>query len=242
MPLQTVDRAAPASPHLTALTRIAAEEQATAAQRELRRLRAQLDHQRNVTLALVCALVVLLAALLAAPAHAQTSEQGTTVGLHLATWHSNNADGHLNNLNPGVYVRTPGGFTLGAYRNSVWRNSVYAGWSWQCALTPTVSVGLTAGAVSGYGWRTHTQQVTPASTQCVAPRPGAIPVCAAVPAVTRTVDEPTAALRPLLVPSVAWAVAANTHLRVAALPMLEKRGGAISSHGMAVHVSIEGRF
>lgn len=84
--------------------------------------------------ALIAALVAL------APAHA------TTLGLHLASVHS--TPGWCD-FNPGLYLRTDAGLTLGAYRNSECRASVYAGWTWE-ARRGRWAAAVTAGAVTGY--------------------------------------------------------------------------------------------
>src|SRR5438045_253932 len=53
--------------------------------------------------------------------------EAVTVGLHLASVHLPKRD--FNNTNPGLYVRTDGGWTAGAYRNSLNRTSAYAGYT-----------------------------------------------------------------------------------------------------------------
>jgi hypothetical protein len=81
---------------------------------------------------------------------------GLVIGLHLVSAHS--APG-MNDANPGIYVRTAGGATLGTYENSISgtnlngndgrrRTSVYLGWTWE---TPSQGLALTLGAVNGYG-------------------------------------------------------------------------------------------
>jgi len=67
-----------------------------------------------------------------------------TVGAHIGSVHIPQAD--FNNVNPGLYYRSDAGWTAGAYRNSLRRGSVYAGYTWQYS-----HFGLTAGAVTGYG-------------------------------------------------------------------------------------------
>lgn len=70
------------------------------------------------------------------------------IGLHLTTAHFGAAPGlDLQDRNPGIYARTAAGLTIGAYRNSVGRNSVHAGWTWE---TADRRWALTAGVVSGY--------------------------------------------------------------------------------------------
>jgi hypothetical protein len=74
----------------------------------------------------------------------------TTVGLHVGTLH--NKPG-LNGANPGAYLRTDRGATLGAYHNSLGRQSVYAAWSFDYRVARYVIVTGTVGAVSGYDSR-----------------------------------------------------------------------------------------
>lgn len=90
--------------------------------------------------AVIYGLVAALVFLAARPAQAQT------LGLHVATWHDRSG---YNNINPGVYVRTDSGFTAGAYRNSIRKPSVHAGYTW-AKPTSFGDISLTAGAVTGY--------------------------------------------------------------------------------------------
>lgn len=105
-----------------------------------------------VIIALVCyiggsrvaasvAIVALAAtlALCAPPAHAQT-----VVGMHLYSVHVP-AETYQNNENLGLYVRTAGGWTAGAYRNTLRRTSVYGGYTFSYQR-----YSLTVGAISGY--------------------------------------------------------------------------------------------
>jgi hypothetical protein len=70
-----------------------------------------------------------------------------TVGLHLVSGHT---QGGLNNTNPGIYARFDSGLTVGAYRNSFRRNSVYLGYTVETSPTDRLSVAVTAGAITGY--------------------------------------------------------------------------------------------
>ncbi len=83
---------------------------------------------------------LILAATLATSASAQT------IGLHLASWHSKPG---FNNVNPGLYVRSADGWTLGGYRNSYDQPTVYAGWTLERDVLG-VRAGLTAGLATGY--------------------------------------------------------------------------------------------
>jgi hypothetical protein len=72
---------------------------------------------------------------------------GQTVGLHLVTAHSHSG---LNGVNPGIYARFDNGVTVGSYRNSFNRNSVYAAYTVETHVSPSISVALALGAVTGY--------------------------------------------------------------------------------------------
>lgn len=75
-------------------------------------------------LCLLRPLVFALAALtLAMPAEAGT------IGFHVGSHHM--PEKNYNNFNPGMYYRTDEGWTVGAYRNSLSKNSVYAGYTWK---------------------------------------------------------------------------------------------------------------
>lgn len=71
-----------------------------------------------------------------------------TLILHLGSKHFPSRD--YNNFNPGLAYRTDSGWTLGAYRNSIRRTSVYAGRQFDWGLTPDLQASVTVGAVSGY--------------------------------------------------------------------------------------------
>lgn len=101
----------------------------------------------------------LIASLLCAPALANEPllDPGAAVGLHLGSVHSkkdyplpNGTRREFDNLNLGLYIRTAAGATLGGYRNSVGRTSLYAGWTKSWPLTPAAEVSLTYGVITGY--------------------------------------------------------------------------------------------
>jgi hypothetical protein len=73
---------------------------------------------------------------------------GVVIGAHIASVHIPNDD-YLNNVNPGVYVRLANGATLGTYRNSLARQSVYAGWTFERTVLG-VPAAITVGAITGY--------------------------------------------------------------------------------------------
>ena len=66
-----------------------------------------------------------------------------TIGVHLGSLHIPAKD--YNNTNPGLYVRLDSGWTGGLYRNSLAKNSVYAGYTWTHG-----AFSVTAGGVTGY--------------------------------------------------------------------------------------------
>jgi hypothetical protein len=72
---------------------------------------------------------------------------GQTIGLHLGTAHTH---GGLNGVNPGVYARFDNGATVGAYRNSFNRTSVYAAYTMETNVLPNVTAAIAIGAVTGY--------------------------------------------------------------------------------------------
>lgn len=56
----------------------------------------------------------------------------------------------FNNLNLGLYLRTAAGDTVGFYRNSINRTSVYLGRTLSWPVVPGVEVSVTAGVITGY--------------------------------------------------------------------------------------------
>jgi hypothetical protein len=93
-------------------------------------------------------LIPLLAAAISAGFQPRAEAQElAAVGVHVGSWHS---EPGFNNTNPGVYVRTADGWTLGAYRNSVRRTSTYAGWTTGVDLAAGVRAEVTVGAIAGY--------------------------------------------------------------------------------------------
>ena len=91
--------------------------------------------------------ILLAAAMLATSAHADT------IGLHIASWHSQPG---MNNVNPGQYYRTDAGWTAGGYCNSESRSERFPD-AQQCKVAAyagrSFEVGpltLTAGVITGY--------------------------------------------------------------------------------------------
>ena len=70
------------------------------------------------------------------------------IGIHLATGHFGApANLDLQSVTPGVYLRSESGLTVGAFRNSVGRNSAYAAWTWS---TRDEVWSITVGGATGY--------------------------------------------------------------------------------------------
>jgi hypothetical protein len=92
------------------------------------------------------AAALLLALFLIAPAWASP----WTLGAHVASAHSD-MDPWTRNDNPGLYIRHASGVQVGAYRNSLGRNTVYGALSY--AVGP---IDVSAGVASGYQrqWQT----------------------------------------------------------------------------------------
>lgn len=82
--------------------------------------------------------LVAMAALMVVPC-----AQAGTIGLHIGSQHF--PAKRYNNVNPGVYYRTDEGWTVGDYRNSLRRNSFYAGYTWKFG-----QLDVTTAAVTGY--------------------------------------------------------------------------------------------
>ncbi|MEY2893921.1 MAG: hypothetical protein RJA98_3829 [Pseudomonadota bacterium] len=78
-----------------------------------------------------------------------TAAAAVTIGLHLATAHFGGAPNspHVENVTPGLYLRTASGITAGIYSNSEGGTSAYAGQTYE---TDNGRFALTVGAVVGY--------------------------------------------------------------------------------------------
>lgn len=107
-----------------------------------------------VVLVVLCALAPVVAA-----------QQLAALGLHTASMHAPAADWQ-NNRNPGLYLRTADGVTVGGYRNTLGRPTFYAGRTWLDVVGP-VDV-LVAGA-TGYRLRSPVVPLLVASVE-LAPR------------------------------------------------------------------------
>lgn len=142
------------------------------------------------------------------------------VGLHLYSLHAESgrsAPGSRgwNNANFGIYARWKSGLTIGAYRNSLFRDSAYAGWTFH---DDADRFAVTVGVVSGYD-KTVTGRGDRQAVRCA-------DTC-------RTVNLKSVYL-PLLAPSVRIGLTDRASLRLTLL--------AAPKHPPAVHLSIEGRF
>jgi hypothetical protein len=80
--------------------------------------------------------------------------EGWIIGLHLLSAHFGDLDpgAHPRRVTPGIYAVAPSGATAGAYRNSIDRDTVYAGWTWRTGWNagPLTDITLTAAAATGY--------------------------------------------------------------------------------------------
>jgi len=80
--------------------------------------------------------------------------EGWIIGLHLLSAHLGDLDpgAHPRRFTPGIYAVAPSGVTVGAYRNSLDNDTVYAGWTWRTGYSagPFNDVTLTAAAATGY--------------------------------------------------------------------------------------------
>lgn len=82
------------------------------------------------------------------PAVAQeTQERPAIVGLHIATKHDKTG---FCEFNPGIYMETSKGVTLGVYKNSECNTSGYAGYTFETRPYGPVRLGLMLGGVIGY--------------------------------------------------------------------------------------------
>lgn len=78
-----------------------------------------------------------------------TAAAALTLGVHLATAHFGGAPNspHVENVTPGIYLRTPSGLTAGVYSNSEGGTSAYLGQTYE---TDSRRFAITVGAVVGY--------------------------------------------------------------------------------------------
>jgi hypothetical protein len=86
------------------------------------------------------------------------------VGLNLGSAHS---EPGYNDTNPGVYAVTASGVAFGAYKNSVNRTSVWAGYRLESAPLGPFRAALLVGAVTGYGDNLFSPMVSPSVSATV---------------------------------------------------------------------------
>jgi hypothetical protein len=144
------------------------------------------------------------------------------VGLHLVSYHaekggsSSSGDRGWNNRNLGVYARWDNGATIGTFKNSLYRQSAYLGWT---VSDYSNTVSLTLGAISGYdkitsGMGDH-QDIRCDKSGC------------------RLVNLKSVIL-PLIVPSVRIGITEKLAARIAIL--------AVPKHPVAAHLALEWGF
>lgn len=64
-----------------------------------------------------------------------------TLGAHIGSHHM--PAKNYNNSNPGLYYRNDEGWTAGFYRNSLKKDSVYAGYTWKFGALDVTTAGVT---------------------------------------------------------------------------------------------------
>jgi hypothetical protein len=77
---------------------------------------------------------------------AATSAHATTVGLHLGSVHDKPG---FNDSNPGIYIKTEEGYTVGTVYNSVNKQAFYAGYTFSRNFGK-VELAATVGGITGY--------------------------------------------------------------------------------------------
>ena len=87
----------------------------------------------------------------------QQAYSADRIGVHIASQHSEKG---FNNVNPGVYV-VHSGYTIGTYYNSEYRQSYYAGYTFEGKLSGPINYGITVGAITGYAAGKVTPMVVP---------------------------------------------------------------------------------
>jgi hypothetical protein len=71
----------------------------------------------------------------------------TTIGLHLGSVHDKPG---FNDTNPGIYLKTDSGITVGTVYNSVRKQGFYAGYTFVKMLTNSIEASVTLGGITGY--------------------------------------------------------------------------------------------
>lgn len=87
------------------------------------------------------------------------------VGIHLQSAHLDQEpwlrEGGVNDANYGAYVELDNGATLGTYRNTLSRQSVYAGYTNHFLKVEGVRFSVTVGGITGYTHQTLTPALIP---------------------------------------------------------------------------------
>ncbi len=91
------------------------------------------------------------------------------IGLHLGSQHFGNDTGQvMNNVNPGGYVEFKNGLIIGGYRNSINRDSYYAGYNYRFPAVGPVTPSVMGGVVTGY-YKSPTLAIVPSLSVELAP-------------------------------------------------------------------------
>lgn len=101
---------------------------------------------KRILYCLIGSILCLVAAFFVGSVRAQALP--TVIGVHTVSVHMERGEGRgWNNSNPGVYMRWDNGLTVGTYRNSLYKQSAYLGWT---LVDKTDTLAVTLGVVSGY--------------------------------------------------------------------------------------------
>ena len=142
---------------------------------------------------------------------------GFIIGLHLASVHVPAHDWQ-DNFNPGIYAQhVDTGITLGTYHNTLGRQTVYAGWTYNWG-----PASVTLGAATGY--KKETKEVP-----CSAEWAKYYSRC------TMTLGQSKSALVPMLAPSVKLPTVLGVTPRVSFIP-------GLAGSANVFHLSIEKTF
>lgn len=100
-------------------------------------------------------------------AQAETIKQNI-VGIHTISRHhdsgfvENGVEKKYNEVNPGVYFMHSSGATFGAYRNSYYKNALYAGWTFNVANLGDFKLDVSTILVTGYQGYSSSSYLKPA--------------------------------------------------------------------------------
>jgi len=73
----------------------------------------------------------------------------TRIGVHVGSQHFGRNAEQFNNSNPGLYLYH-NGWTAGTYHNSERKQSAYAGYTFEYAVTKRITASATVGVITGY--------------------------------------------------------------------------------------------